>query len=451
VGQGRLAPDVVLNGTYRIVRLVGKGGVGEVYEAVHDRLSKKRFAVKVLLEELSGRKDVIDRFKREADVLADLGHENIVEIIDFAQTPDGVSYLVMEFVDGVNLAEEIRLHGPMPPTKAAEIIGQLASALNSVHSRGIIHRDLKPQNVILARRSVDGREIVKILDFGIAKVREATIELTHQDAILGTPQYMSPEQASGHLGEIDERTDQFSLAAMAYELITGEPPFGGKDAAAILYRVVHEPPIPFRIPLPATEAAILRGMSKNKAQRFPSVREFHQTLAKAATTDAWPPPPVNQTLVEPKTEVEAPGPDARQPTAILPGKSSTTLSKAAGATTAERTVTTDRRRWLMVFVLLVSIAGTAMAMAWLRPRAQHVLPMPESVPLVQPSVPTPTPASMPDASAGAGRADAFSPTDLPPKPRPTIQPAGSTAVEPQAPPSRRPAGKKKLKIRNEEL
>jgi serine/threonine protein kinase len=189
--------------------------------------------------------------------------------------------------------------------------------------------------VILTRRPGDSREIVKILDFGIAKVREATIELTRQDAILGTPQYMAPEQASGHLGEIDERTDQFSLAAMAYELVTGEPPFGGKTPAAILYQVVHEAPRPFRLPLAATEAVILRGMSKSKAQRFPSMREFHQALVEAAAADPWPPVPVNPTLiVEPRVDAKATESEAREPTAILPGKG-TTLSKATRPLTVE--------------------------------------------------------------------------------------------------------------------
>jgi eukaryotic-like serine/threonine-protein kinase len=448
VGQGRLAPDVVLNGTYRIVRLVGKGGVGEVYEAVHDRLTKKRFAVKVLLEELSGRKDVIDRFQREADVLSDLGHPNIVEIFDFAQTADGVSYLVMEFIDGVDLAEEIRLHGPMPPKKAANVVGQLASALDAVHSRGIIHRDLKPGNVILTRKPGHD-EVVKILDFGIAKVREATVELTRQDAILGTPQYMAPEQASGHLGEIDERTDQFSLAAIAYELVTGEPPFGGKDAASILFRVVHEPPSPFRFPLPATEAAILYGLSKNKAQRFPSVRDLHQALVEAADTDVWPPPPVSQTLLETKpAAVEAPA-EKRAPTALLPGKS-TTLSKAAGASTAERTIS-SRRRWLLPALIVLAVGGVAAVVAVLRTREVSRSPAPEparNVIVQSPPVALPTPMA-PDAATVVERRDAQPPPVA--VPSPTAKPAAPAPDEPARPRARKSADQKKTKLRNEDL
>jgi serine/threonine-protein kinase len=368
VGEARFGHGEVLNGTYRIVRQIGKGGAGEVYEAIHLRLSKKRLAVKVLLEEVSKREDVLERFRREADLLSALNHPNVVAISDLGQLADGTPYLVMEFLDGASLAEEIHRHGPMRLDRVVDIVGQATSALEAVHSQGIVHRDLKPQNVVLTHRTGDQREVVKILDFGIAKDREATIGLTRQDTVIGTPQYMAPEQASQQLGGVDERTDQYSLAAIAYELVTGRAPFSGDSATATLYQVVHEPPLPFPQPMPEMEAVILRGLAKNKSDRFPRVREFYEALVTAAELDRTSAtPPVTPTVE--LTESRSRKPAAKPvPTAILPP--TTTLTQAAAvavsALSIEKPLARHGRRWLLATTMVLAALVTLVMMLWPR-------------------------------------------------------------------------------------
>jgi len=158
------------------------------------------------------RADIFKRFQREAEVTSELRHPNIVQILDFNRTPGGNPYLVMEYLDGVELATEIRRVGAMPLPRVLDIVGQIASALTAAHTRGVVHRDLKPQNLFCCGWPVRSARWSRWVDFGISKVREATTKLTQEATIMGTPQYMAPEQALGRLSEIDARTDQFSLA-----------------------------------------------------------------------------------------------------------------------------------------------------------------------------------------------------------------------------------------------
>jgi serine/threonine-protein kinase len=349
-----------LDRTYEIVRLVGAGGVGEVYEAAHARLAG-RYAVKVLLGEVSKRDEVLRRFQREAEVTSALRHPNIVQVVDFNRLPDGTPYLVMEFLDGVELAVEIQRHGPMTVARVMDLVGQLASGLAAAHSQKIIHRDLKPQNLFLVHLPGDEREIVKILDFGISKVREAATKLTRQASIIGTPQYMAPEQARGQIDEIDERTDLFSLAAITYEMFAGRPPFCGEAVEAILYQVVHEAPLPFPQPMPAIEAVVLRGMAKNKLERHSGVREFHQALVNAAHRTT-PLALTTVALFVPESHGAATHAESSSPTAILPG--TTTLSRAVSAPSTGTTIETHRRRWPLAAASLLLAAGLASVLLW---------------------------------------------------------------------------------------
>jgi serine/threonine-protein kinase len=350
----------VLDGTYKIVRLVGAGGVGEVYEAGHTRLCG-RYAVKVLLGEVSKCEDVLKRFQREAEVTSALRHPNIVQVVDFNRLGNGTPYLVMEYLEGVELAQEIQEKGPLDLARVLDLVGQLASALAAAHSQKIIHRDLKPQNLFLVRLPGDDREIVKILDFGISKVREAATKLTRQASIVGTPQYMAPEQARGLIDEIDERTDLFSLAAITYELLSGRPPFHGEAIEAILYQVVHEQPLPFTNPLPDIEAVVLRGLAKKKLDRYAGVREFHQALVKAAESTVLP-ALVARTLVAPEIPSVAKPNKPQGATAILPV--TTTLSEAASSTSTEKTVETRSRRWPWLLIAPLLALGITSAFFW---------------------------------------------------------------------------------------
>src|SRR3954470_7718351 len=204
--MGRVATGTLLRDTYLIERLLGTGGMGEVYEATHRRLSG-RYAIKVLLRELASQPDAFARFRREAELTSSLRPPNIVQVIDFNLMDDGAPYLVMEYLDGVDLATRME-KGPLPLSSVLPLIKQIASGLGAAHARGIVHRDLKPQNIFLVRiEGEDHEEVAKVLDFGISKMKSAAKSVTQDSAVLGTPQYMSPEQALGKIDEIDHATD----------------------------------------------------------------------------------------------------------------------------------------------------------------------------------------------------------------------------------------------------
>jgi serine/threonine-protein kinase len=285
-GSARLQPGVVLQGTYRILRSLAAGGMGEVYLATHERL-RGAFAVKVLHRELIRDADALTRFRGEAEIMAGLRHPNVVQVFDFNVTPEGLPYLVMELVDGKDLGAHLRVGQPMPPRQVAHIIHQIASALEAAHAHGVVHRDLKPENVMLL--SIEGQEdFVKVLDFGISKARWSH-RITSDSEILGTPQFMAPEQAQGRREEIDHRTDQFALASMAYSLLTGCEPFRGDTAVAILYQVVHQDAEPLARhlawPSARTEAVLRRGMAKEREARFSTVLDFAHALEGAIAQD----------------------------------------------------------------------------------------------------------------------------------------------------------------------
>ena len=213
--------------------------MGEVFEATHARLPG-RYAVKFLLPELTGHREAFARFCREAEVMSELRHPNVVQIFDFNTTPDGRPYFVMEFLEGRDLETRLNDEGPLPLPFAVRVVDAVASALAAAHAHGIVHRDLKPANIFLV--TVDGQpdELIKVLDFGISKVRAAGTLLSTPSDVLGTPPYMSPEQARGATHLIDGRTDQFALGAITYRMLTGHDPFTGNDIASLLYQVVHQ-------------------------------------------------------------------------------------------------------------------------------------------------------------------------------------------------------------------
>ncbi|MGZ3408308.1 MAG: serine/threonine-protein kinase, partial [Polyangia bacterium] len=221
----------VLADRYRVMRLLGEGGMGQVYEAQHLNINK-RFAIKMLRPEVIGSPQSVQRFRQEAWAASSIGHENIVEIDDFATLPSGAVYLAMEFLDGQSLAERIRDGAPLAQQDALAVMIAVAHGLAAAHDKGIVHRDMKPENVFLARKS--GRVVAKILDFGIAKMtgNDEPSNLTRTGAIFGTPLYMSPEQAKGK--PADARADVYAVGVILYELLTGSVPFGGESSVEIL-------------------------------------------------------------------------------------------------------------------------------------------------------------------------------------------------------------------------
>jgi tRNA A-37 threonylcarbamoyl transferase component Bud32 len=323
--------------------------MGEVYEAVHTRFPG-RFAIKVLLDEMAKKEDVQKRFRREAEIACSLRHPNIVQVTDFNWLPDQSPYLVMEYLEGEEVDHVLRRLGALPLLAVLDMVGQVASALAAAHEKHIIHRDLKPQNLFLVTVPGDERRVVKILDFGISKMCEATTHLTRQAAVIGTPKYMAPEQACGLIDQIDQRSDEFSLAAITYEMITGRPPFHAESVDAVLFQVVHQEPPPFAQPMPAVEAVVRRGLAKMQDARFPTVRAFHQALVSAVheTLGHTPPPQ----MVASSTQILSPS------TVMLPG--ATTLGQAVAVRASAPPA--PRRRWPVVAGVMA--AGAVAAGAW---------------------------------------------------------------------------------------
>jgi len=277
----------ILQDTYRLERLIGMGGMGAVYEASHQRLSRG-FAVKMLNPDVAENAEALERFRREAEITSGLGHPNILDVIDFNHTPDGAPYIIMELLDGEDLATRKKRLGRLGLHQVASIFKQAASALQAVHDNGIVHRDLKPQNIFLCNSQ--GRDdFVKVVDFGVSKILGSQSPLTRTHALLGTPFYMAPEQAEERAAEVDFRTDMYAMATIVYELLAGRPPFTGDSIPALLYRIVQQEPAPLQtlqpdVPLPV-DAVIQQALSKRPGDRFGSMDEFWREFAAAINYD----------------------------------------------------------------------------------------------------------------------------------------------------------------------
>jgi eukaryotic-like serine/threonine-protein kinase len=264
--------------TYEITNLLGQGGMGAVWAARHRRLPGKRVAIKVLHGGQAIDQEAFARFRREAEIASRIGHPNIVEVLDFNVLPTGTPYLVLEYLEGESLAQRIK-RGPIPIEQALEIVRQVGSALHAAHREQVVHRDLKPDNIFLCPTDSGGviGDRAKVLDFGISKIRGSTTVQTQESALLGTPQYMSPEQAFGKNKSIDQRTDVFALGAIVYEMLTGQPAFGGETLAEVVLAIVHQPAptLSGRAKTPKhVVAAVDRALKKEPGDRFPDVATF---------------------------------------------------------------------------------------------------------------------------------------------------------------------------------
>ena len=269
-------------GSYRVVRQIGEGGMGQVYLAEHTLIGRQA-AIKVLLPQLSHREEIVNRFFNEARAATAIKHPGIVEVYDFGYHTDGSAFIVMEHLSGESLdARRLRL-GTLPIMSAVDVIAQMANALAAAHAQGIVHRDLKPENVFLVPDPVSGSERTKILDFGIAKLvsNDGPGSQTGTGVIMGTPSYMAPEQCRG-AGKVDHRADLYSLGCMLFELVCGRPPFDGEGAGEVLAAHLHvaapragdlAPTLPAEV-----DAIIARLLAKNPAQRYQSANELLEEL-----------------------------------------------------------------------------------------------------------------------------------------------------------------------------
>ena len=269
-----------IDGRYAIEARLGEGGMGVVYKGRHVLIDKS-VAIKILRKEAAQDTASVQRFIQDAKSASKIGHSNIVDITDFGVLPDGHAYFVMEFLQGQTLAQAIA-EGPLEAVRVCNIAAQMARGLHAAHQKGIVHRDLKPENIFLLEREGQ-KDFVKIVDFGIAKVGSGQ-KLTQVGMVLGTPEYMSPEQATGQ--ETDHRVDQYATACIMYEMLTGKVPFLGDRPAQTLTKHVFEAVIPPRkakpeLKIPASlESVVLRAMAKKPEARFPSMKDLEQSLSQ---------------------------------------------------------------------------------------------------------------------------------------------------------------------------
>ncbi len=409
MNAGREVLDVgaVVGETYRIEGLIGRGGMGAVWAAEHLRLPGKHVAVKVLLDAAAGGDEMLQRFRREAEIASRLGHPNIVEVLDFNTLPTGQPYIVLEYLQGETLAGRLA-GGRLQLDEALAITRQIGSALQAAHRAGVVHRDLKPDNVFLCTPEEDLPTKVKVLDFGISKIRGSQSLRTQDAVLMGTPQYMSPEQATGRNTAVDARTDVFALGAIVYEMLGGQPAFAGGSLAEVVYRVVHGVPAPLRELAPALPdnvlAAVERALQKDPAARPEDVgafileltgrplHSFHtgqprgvDSAVGASLDPTHTPRPTGPTASWPKTRVSGSEP-VRSAAETLPP------APGPGA----------RRTWpVLALVAVLGIAVGGVGVLWSSKRRARPVRVSSLGPLepVKPLEPPPPPPSPPALSA----------------------------------------------------
>ncbi|MFO0551375.1 MAG: serine/threonine-protein kinase [Polyangiaceae bacterium] len=272
----------VLDGRYRVVGVIGQGGMGTVYEAEHLTIGR-RVAIKVLKPEHAQKKEAVARLRHEARVVSQIGHPNICEVFDIGQFADGSPYLVMERLRGETLSQRVERLGPMATTELVDVSIQVLAALEAAHRKNIIHRDMKPENVFLAERA--SGIVAKILDFGISKASvpdEQPHHLTRTGMVMGTPYYMAPEQAMGDRN-LDGRVDVWGMGVTFYEALTGQRPFVARNYNALLVQILTATAVPvelLRRDLPAGLGDVVRrALEKKRELRYPTAIEFSQALS----------------------------------------------------------------------------------------------------------------------------------------------------------------------------
>jgi serine/threonine protein kinase len=398
-------------GNYQVVSLLGEGGMGKVYLAHHPGIGR-RSAIKVLHANLAGDPAAVSRFFTEARASNAIRHPNIVEIFDSGTLDSGAPYIIMEHLEGETLGARMARGLALGP--ALDFACQAASALAAAHSQQVVHRDLKPENLFITTDPRDSRvpprQLIKVLDFGVAKLQERLEEPAHRTrsgSLVGTPRYMSPEQCLGE-GRIDERSDIYSLGVIVYEMVCGRPPFVTEAVGAVINMHINRPPDPPRQVNPAIsaplEATILRSLAKNPDDRYPKMLDFLYELRAASATlgaasDSVPPRTADNTAAPPTpTPLSAMATlmDVRSPTLPSTPPPATRSSPGAAAPTTPRW-----RPWIFAVIGMVELTAAVVLFVLLRPeRESPPGSHPNGANAVAPSVrpPAPPPGSTRPAS-----------------------------------------------------
>jgi serine/threonine-protein kinase len=453
-------------GKFTIESRIGGGGMGSVYRARQAGLDKI-VAIKLLHRELLAEPTFASRFKREATSASRIDHPSSLRVLDFGEEPDGLLFIAMEFLEGKTLFKVLREEAPLAPSRIVDLSRQILAALAAAHDLGIVHRDLKPENVIvLPGKDDDGgaSEHVKVCDFGIAKLQtEADVEekLTMEGSIVGTPEYLSPEQARG--GQIDARSDLYSMGVILFEMLTGQPPFRGDTPLAIVLKHLDAPP-----PLPSSitptadpklEAVCLKALSKAPADRYSSAREMRASLFTDTPDALAPPAPSRTSNILFMAETPPPVSSTQDPVHLMSKRSSALGSGQRLRLSEYSEPAASGSSRALIAVVAIALLGGGGGAFMLRKRASlqsgHAIAAAHEGPMVLPSSTAPETSAPTDPSPSASAAmplgsaaGAFPPSELPGAPQPatrhrrrkvattgsgTATVKGSAPVEPGAP------------------
>jgi serine/threonine-protein kinase len=447
------SPGDILAGKYRIERMIGRGGMGAVYAAEH-LLLNQRVAVKLLVGELVNSEEATHRFMNEARAAAKIQGDHVARVLDIAQLPSGAPYMVMEFLEGSDLSGLLKARGVLTVPEVVDYSLQALDALAQAHAAGIVHRDLKPANLFLAKRH-DGSSVVKVLDFGISKnltpMAGTPQGMTQTRALLGSPEYMSPEQLRTPRG-VDARTDIWSLGVILYELLTGRMPFTGEAMGELFMQIMEANPAPVRshradIPA-ALETIVMRCLSRDPAARYQTVAELAAALKPFASDQMRAVMAARQSSpgIRAAAQVLAP----MEAAAVTgPGLAGSTSAPWANTGTDGPTGLPDARRSKIVgiigggaLVLVVAVIGVSVTVKSAHsPAAAQGLALDSSEgtsTAAAPSVSVALVAAQPDAGLTATQAPAAKPPPVTPRPTPPppvvpAQPPPAAAPVPVAP------------------